>query len=75
MNIMEVSLSVCTSDCSGREGNTRFLHLQTREVLLKAERGFTVKVSVTNKVTQQKQDLSKGSIFHKIIFSFILLYM
>lgn len=70
MNIMEVSLSVCTSDCSGGESNTRFLHLQTREALSKAERVFTVKVSVTNKVTQQKQELSKSSVFRKIIFSF-----
>lgn len=70
MNIMEVSFSVCTSDCSGREDNTRFLHLQTRELLSKEEWGFTVKVSVTNEVTQQKQEPSKSSIFHKIIFSF-----
>lgn len=65
-----VQVSVGTSDRSGREGNTRFLQLQTWEVLSKAERGFTVKVSVTNKVTQRKQELSESSVFHKIVFSF-----
>ncbi|PKU49276.1 hypothetical protein llap_461 [Limosa lapponica baueri] len=32
--------------------------------------GFTIKASVTNKVTQQEQKFPKSSIFHKIVSSF-----
>lgn len=75
MNIKEVPISACTSyysrtEVSGREGGTRLLHLQSRKASSKAERSFTIKTSVTNKVTQQKQELPKGSIFHKIMFHF-----
>lgn len=57
-------------NCSGTEGGTRFLHLQTSKVLPKAGCSSTIKSSVTNDVTQQKQELLKSSIFHKIIFCF-----
>lgn len=40
------------------------------QVLSKAGCSFTIKASVTNKVTRQKQELPESSIFHKIVFSF-----
>lgn len=36
----------------------------------KVEWSFPIKASVTNKVTQQKQELTKSCIFHKTVLSF-----
>lgn len=57
-------------DWRGTGGSTRFLHLHSKKAPSKAERSFTIKTSVTNKVTQQKQELPTGSIFRKIMFHF-----
>lgn len=69
---MEVSLSVCSSyymETAMAEKEAQGFSI-CRPSVIKAGCSFTIKASVTNKVTRQKQELPESSIFHKIVFSF-----